>query len=91
MWNSIPDIWGRTLKTLSGLLVLVFNPGCGDQCGMPDWPPEGDYKIVEVEGAHLSVTSVNVTDDVVTIEFVDESGASQWVKYRISMRDFGTK
>ena len=68
--------------------VMLSSALCGScaRCILPDEPPDGQYWVTNPDDLPVTIKQVIVSDRVMTITYLDESGASQYVTYRLEDR-----
>lgn len=66
------------------LPLLVGLTTCHNKaCDFPEMPPNRHYRLDNAEEFPVSVTSIMVDDDLMTIDYLDEAGEAQQVVFQI--------
>ena len=67
----------------SWVLPLVFIGACSRCPETPDAPEAGTYEVTNADELPVTILSVVVVDQLLTIRFLDDGGAEQYIRYRI--------
>lgn len=65
------------------VLTLLFGGACARCPKTPDSPEAGTYEVTNADELPVTILSVVVADQQLTIRFLDDAGVEQYITYRI--------
>lgn len=65
-------------------VVACLATTCGHTCKIPDYPPDGHYRLTNPEDFPITVRSIIVEGNRMTVDYVDESDQTQFVTFALT-------